>query len=175
MIKHKPVIFDPEVDQLCYEFDYNAVETNDLLDKVYGNVTIEDLRRIALWKLDRVIDVPESLLERLRSLAADEHLALESQHSRHAIDALVGCDGVGHPMASAFLKFIRPDIYPIIDVRAYRALTGRRLRYSQYTTQLYLDYAAQLREIADRLRKPLAEIDEQLYCFDKEKNGRIGA
>ena len=34
------------------------------------------------------------------------------------------------------------------DVRAYRALTGTRLRYSSYTVELYVGYVRRLRDIA---------------------------
>jgi hypothetical protein len=78
-------------------------------------------------------------------------------------------------MASAFLKLIRPTVFPIIDVRAYRALTGKRLRYTQYTTELYLKYVDQISAIAAQRSVPLAIVDEQLYCYDKAKNGKIDA
>jgi len=168
-------IFDVDVDALDYVFDYNAVQTDALRARSYDNVSLEDLRRIALWKLDRVVDVSESLLAQLRALAGAEGLTADSEQSRQVLDALVACDGVGYPMASAFLKFVRPDVYPIIDVRAYRALTGTRLRYNQYSTDLYLKYVARVAEIARRCRMPLAAVDEQLYCYDKAHNGSIDA
>jgi thermostable 8-oxoguanine DNA glycosylase len=166
-------VFDSTSDLLQYNFDYNAVETTALRNRTYENVSIDDLRRIALWKLDRVVDVPDSLLAALRDLAAKQELTVASKESREALEALVQCDGIGYPMASAFLKFIRPDVFPIIDVRAYRALTGKRLRYNDYSTELYLEYVVKLREIADCLDMPLATIDEQLYCYDKHLNGSI--
>ena len=76
-------------------------------------------------------------------------------------------------MASSILKFIRPDIFPIIDVRAYRALTGKKIYSSQYNIDLYVKYVEQLKEYADKLNRPLSEMDEQLYEFDKEHNGKI--
>ena len=75
--------------------------------------------------------------------------------------------------ASGILKFIKPDIFPIIDVRAYRALTGEKPYYSTYTYEKYVGYAKSLAKEAIRLGRPLREMDEQLYCFDQECNGRI--
>jgi thermostable 8-oxoguanine DNA glycosylase len=66
-------------------------------------------------------------------------------------------------MASAILKFIHPAAFPIIDVRAYRALTGKRLRTHHYSTQLYLEYVDELMKIADARQMDLARVDEQLY------------
>lgn len=76
-------------------------------------------------------------------------------------------------MASAILKFIKPTVFPIIDVRAYRALTGNKPYYTTYIYEKYMDYAERLTEISKRLNRPLREIDEQLYCYDKVANGEI--
>ena len=168
-------IFDPSTGPLDYLFDYNAVETSELRGRTYENVSLEDLRRIALWKLDRVVDIPEGLLLKLRALADKEPLEARSPEAVQVLNELVACDGVGYPMASAFLKFIRPKVFPIIDVRAYRALTGIRLRYNQYNTELYLAYVERIAAIATKRGVPLALVDEQLYCYDKAKNGKIDA
>lgn len=167
--------FDANVDSLNYKFDYNPIETEALRSRSYAALTLDDLRRIALWKLDRVVDVPQGLLDKLQALATTNPLTARSKEATEVLNALVACNGVGYPMASAFLKFLRPDVFPIIDVRAYRALHGKRLRTHQYTTDLYLQYTDELLGIANALKRPLAEIDEQLYCYDKEKNGRIDA
>lgn len=76
-------------------------------------------------------------------------------------------------MASATLKFLRPGVFPIIDVRAYRALTGTKPYYGTYTYEKYRDYTIELQKIAKEVSRPLREIDEQLYCFDEEQNGAI--
>jgi hypothetical protein len=78
---------------------------------------------VALWKLNRILDVLESVLQSLRKLKSTQPLHVDSVESRNALSELVACPGVGYPMASAFLKFLRPDTFPIIDVRAYRALS----------------------------------------------------
>lgn len=166
-------IFKIDSDRLDYEFDYNAVETNALRSRSYENLSIDDLRRITLWKLDRVVDVPEALLQQLRALSTTNPLTARSDAAQEALNALVACDGIGYPMASAFLKFIRPDVFPIIDVRAYRALTGKRLRTRQYNTDLYLWYVDRILEISARRGVAFPAIDEQLYCFDKDRNGTI--
>jgi thermostable 8-oxoguanine DNA glycosylase len=168
-------IFNAATDSLGHVFNYNAVETSALRGRTYENLSREDLRRFALWKLDRVVDIPESLLSKLRALADQEPLTARSSEAIQALDELVACDGVGYPMASAFLKFIRPNVFPIIDVRAYRALTGRRLRYNQYTTELYLGYVDQVSAIATTRNVSLDIVDEQLYCYDKANNGKIDA
>jgi hypothetical protein len=162
-------------DPLNFQFDYNPTETAALRSRTYENLSIEDLRRIALWKLDRVLDVPDGLLAKLRALPGNRNVTARSPQAIDVLERLVQCDGVGYPMASAILKFIHPRVFPIIDVRAYRALFGKRLRTHDYTTELYLEYVDKLQEIAAKRQVDLAVVDEQLYCFDKAKNGKIDA
>ena len=162
-------VFNLDCDPLNGVFSYNPEETERLKEKNYAEVSIDDLRQIALWKIDRVINVEDDVLDLLRKLSKQESLTA----GRQCIDALIQCEGVGYPMASTILKFIRPDVFPIIDVRAYRALTGQKMQSSQYTTDIYLDYVARLNKIAAVRKIPLSEVDEQLYCFDKTHNGKI--
>lgn len=168
-------VFDVSRDSLEYEYDYNPEETRALRKRLQRkqHPTIDDLRRVALWKMDRVLNVPESLLADLGALARRRKINRRDGKTGELIEALVRCHGIHYPMASAILKFVRPDVFPIIDVRAYRALTGRKLSRKTYSLQRYLDYADELERLAVRLERPLSEIDEQLYKFDQEQNDRI--
>lgn len=174
MIK-KIRIFDPTEDSLNYDFSYNSDETKEL-HKIFNNksdMSINDLRRIYLWKLDRVVNISDETILKLNLISTKTDLTIEDDLVKDLIKALVESNGVGYPMASAFLKFIRPDIFPIIDIRAYRALTGKKICYSSYKFELYVDYVKKLMDIAKKYNRPLSEIDEQLYCFDKENNKNI--
>lgn len=173
MVIRMPRTFNPETDQLQFTFDYNLSETEALRQLPDDPINIDVLRRIALWKINRIIHVQESTLDLLNQIKQADDLTIESELSRRAIEALVNSRGVRLPMASAFLKFIRPDVFPIIDARAYRAIYGQRIQGHQYSLPIYLDYARRIREIAGTLDMPLSEIDEQLYCFDRQHNGRI--
>jgi hypothetical protein len=168
-------IFNIEADKLNYEFGFNPKETSSIHNKLNNNsnLNINDMRRIALWKLDRVLNIPDEIIENLNKLASDKNLSHRDDISIKTIKDLVKCEGVGFPMASSILKFIRPDIYPIIDVRAYRALKGKKLYYSSYTLDLYLDYVDNLVQFSKLFKMPLKQIDEQLYEFDKKYNGKI--
>ncbi len=174
-IPHKYQQFDPSGPEIKYIFNYNSVETKDLHARLNGNpdLNICDLRRVSLWKLDRVLKVSEVTLSLLRAVAIKNDLKITDSIAKDAIEGLVASEGVGYPMASSILKFIRPDIFPIIDIRAYRALTGKKLYYKSYTLKKYLDYAERLQKIANDKCRPLCEIDEQLYCFDEKNNGPI--
>jgi len=167
--------FEPSTDELKYEFSYNPVETAALHARLNNMATLDvcDLRRVSLWKLDRVLNVSESTLSKLRAVAAAKKLVITDKVAKEAIEDLVASEGVGFPMASAILKFIKPEVFPIIDIRAYRALTGKKPYYSTYTLTKYLDYARRLGEISKAAGRPLREVDEQLYCFDEKYNGKI--
>ncbi len=177
MAKKKRVYnkFESEIDKLDYAFSYNDEETKELHKKLNGATTIteNDLRRISLWKSDRVLSVSDETLEKLQKLSQTESITLRDALVKETIELLVLSQGIGFPMASAILKFINPNVFPIIDVRAYRALTGKKPYYSTYTYEKYIEYAEELHVLAERLKRPLREIDEQLYCFDEVKNGKI--
>jgi hypothetical protein len=172
-------MYDQANDVLEFSFEYNNDETTSLNKLANGNsqIDLELLRRIALWKFDRVLDVPNDTLEKLRAVATDRDLCVDSKETQLLIEELIGCRGVGLPMASTILKFLRPDVFPIIDVRAYRALYGTKPYFSQSTNrkniQRYLAYTAEVQSISRRLGPPLRDIDEQLYEFDKKFNGAI--
>lgn len=167
--------FDRATDSLNFSFNYNNAETAELHRKLNdnANVDINDLRRVSLWKSDRVMSVSDETLLKLQKLTAKKSIAITDDLSREVIECLVACDGIGYPMASSILKFLRPEVFPIIDVRAYRALTGTKPYYGTYTYEKYRDYAVELQRIALSTSRPLREIDEQLYCFDEKHNGVI--
>lgn len=174
-IKKTYTKYNPSTDHLEYTFHYNDAETTILQEKLNKNsqVGIDDLRRIALWKIDRVLNVPDDTIAKLGNLAAKQDLTVEDEIVKDVIQDLLNADGIGFPMASAILKFLRPDVFPIIDVRAYRAFTGTKPNYSTYTYEKYIEYAKELSADAKKRNRALRDMDEQLYRFDQEKNGKI--
>ncbi len=167
--------FDIHSDSLNYDFSYNPDETKFLQKNIKNkkNITVDDIRRIALWKLDRVLDVSEETISNLQKIAVQKDIILKSDLVLSTLNMLTSSNGIGFPMASAILKFIRPDIFPIIDVRAYRTIYGKKIYSSQYTIEKYIAYVEKIYEISKSLNIELSQVDEQLYCFDKEHNGKI--
>lgn len=167
--------FDPRADRLNYQFEFNLDERDAIRERVETSpaIDISDIRRMALWKLDRVVAVSDETLDQLRTLSQRNPLCVSDDISRRVIEGLVVSPGISYPMASAILKFIRPDVFPIIDVRAYRALTGRKLYFKAYSFELYRDYALKLRDMAEATGVAFPNMDEQLYCFDADRNGKI--
>tara|TARA_B100000315_G_C14538825_1_gene569791 strand:+ start:863 stop:1396 length:534 start_codon:yes stop_codon:yes gene_type:complete len=167
--------FEYKKDILNFKFSYNDKETGELNEILNNNakINIDQIRRVALWKIDRVIDIPDNILDKIRSIVSTKTISLDSTEVKKLIEELISCQGIGMPMASAILKFYRPDVFPIIDVRAYRALRGKKIYYSQYNVDIYLKYANDLHDLASSLKRPLREMDEQLYMYDKEHNKKI--
>jgi len=167
--------FHLDIDSLNYNFSYNTEETKKIQSIMQNkkDISVEDLRRISLWKLDRVLDVSEETITNLQKIATMTELKIESNLVSETLELLTNSNGIGFPMASSILKFIRPDIFPIIDVRAYRTIYGKKISSTQYTVEIYLDYVKKIYEISKRLNMEVYEVDEQLYCFDKEHNGKI--
>lgn len=127
--------YRPEQDALDFTFSYNDNETAELHAKLNGSTSIteDDLRRVSLWKSDRVLSVSKKTLEKLNELSAKSDVKLKDELVKEVIENLVISQGIGFPMASAILKFIKPTVFPIIDVRAYRALTGKKPYYATYS------------------------------------------
>lgn len=174
-LKKSYIKYDQSKDELDFDFSYNDEETNQLHEKLNGSITIseDDLRRISLWKSNRILSVTGETLQKLNNLSENKNISLRDPLVKEVIDGLVLSQGIGFPMASAILKFINPNVFPIIDVRAYRALTGNKPYYGTYTYDKYIEYSEILTSISKSTNKQLREIDEQLYCFDKKHNGAI--
>jgi len=168
-------IFNPKHDKLDYEYSYNTIEgefLNNLLNH-NSDFDLDNLRRVALWKIDRVLNIPDATIDKIRNLVKDEELNYRDLKVKVVINELLQCQGIGLPMASTILKFLRPDVFPIIDVRAYRALYGKKIYQYQYNYDLYVDYTEKVYEISKMFDMKLSSVDEQLYRFDQEHNGKI--
>ena len=158
------VQFDITKDKLDYDFSYNASETNNLknlFSEIRDNktLTINNLRRVSLWKIDRVLEISEKLIKKLDYLAKDKSANIFDDNIKKIIVNLTNSNGVGFPMASAILKFLRPDIFPIIDIRSYRAIFNKKLYSSQYSIDVYYNYVKEIYLIRDKLKLPLDKIN----------------
>ena len=168
-------VFKVEEDHFDYDFQYNLDEKKIIKDNIgqQTSINIDDLRRIALWKYDRIIDVDDEFLIQLYSVVSGEKVSIDDLDVQKIINDLVACTGIGYPLASTILKFINPQVFPIIDVRAYRAVFGKRIYSSQHSLMRYVEYTRKLYEISSSLGIPLEEVDEKLYVYDKIFNGKL--
>lgn len=164
-------------------YNYNLNEKEELIKlshEIKNNserhLSLEDLRRVVLWKLNRIIYIDESLLSDLNSLAKSKGKNIENQEIKRIIRELLNSTGVQLPMASTILKFLRSDIFPIIDIRAYRALFGEKKNLGENCKnkfEIYVGYIKRLKEISKETGINFDKIDEGLYQFDKKENKDI--
>jgi thermostable 8-oxoguanine DNA glycosylase len=167
--------YDVSTGPLNFKFEYNPDETAALHKKLNGAaaITANDLRQVSLWKSDRTLNVSDETLAKLAELSAKTNVTIDDPIVKEVLEMLMDSQGIGLPMASSIIKFINPNVFPIIDIRAYRALTGKKANQSTYTVGNYIAYTKRLTAIAAEWGRPLRDIDEQLYCFDKEYNKTI--
>jgi len=160
---------------LTYSFDYQADESKRIHKNLSGKSSLNeaDIWQIALWKYNRVINISPDVLNRLEEIKTDHSLTIESEYVQDTIKKLIKCKGISYPLASTILKFLRPDEFPIIDVRAYRAIYGKKIYYSSYSLKKYISYVNEVKKISKQKGLPLHEVDQQLYMYDKEENGKI--
>ena len=159
-----------------FKFEYNNDETKKIKERFSDKnkkISLDDLRRVSLWKLNRVLDIEDKTIEKINIIRLKEDLKYNENIVIEIINELKKSSGVGFPMLSSFLKFLRPDIFPIIDIRAYRALYGKKIIYGQYSIEKYFDYIKKVYEIQEKTGLELYQVDEQLYCFDRDYNGKI--
>jgi hypothetical protein len=90
-------------DSLNYDFSYNDEETIALHQRVNSNskIDINDLRRISLWKIDRVLGVNDETIDKLRLLVGSIDISISDGLVKEIIDDLVNFQGIGFPMASS--------------------------------------------------------------------------
>ena len=77
-IKFNP---DHETHTLKYDFEYNKNEKLEL-HKLLNNsssIDVHDLRRVSLWKLNRILEVSDDIIEDLRKLASLKTIEINSE------------------------------------------------------------------------------------------------
>lgn len=167
--------------QLMEEYNYQS-ELTDKLD----NFNIEEFNReifyeIVLWKLNRHPRIEDSLLNELKILSL-----LKPQHHRESLSILkklLSCHGIRLPMASTIFRFLNPDVFQIIDDRAYRVLLPKckmptkpkviNENYLSESCSIYFDYLDELHNVCNDML-PFKESDRILYFLDKKLGNKIG-
>ncbi len=168
------------------DYDYNEQETAalDTLSRFDIRITPDLLRRITLWKLDRVLKIDEKsclILESMRKYKQFDGNCKEA--TRNVLSVLFEQKGVGLPMASTYLRFINPEVFPIIDVRALRAAFDYNpaelgeakfpnLATAKNRIDIYIKYVERLNMLAEDgyhgMRIAFGDLDRVLYVIDQK-------
>ena len=108
-----------------------------------------------------------------------EKQALEDEKTAQVIEKLLQTKGMQLPMASTVLHFYYPEVFPIIDQRAYRELYAmdypKTMTKIPMLTELYLKYIKDCWEYQQEKCPEIAfsKIDKVLYQLDKEKGNKV--
>ncbi|WP_266363819.1 hypothetical protein [Tellurirhabdus rosea] len=142
-----------------------------------GPFSQETINEIALWKVNRYALLEEELISQLNEL-----VNLKPGQHRQAEGVLrkllqKETKGVDLPMASTMLRFRNPEVFQIIDRRAYRVLMVNVDKYNLYTAssvdtkvKTYFEYLDELIRFCADKAIPFTEADMLLYQLDKKYN-----
>jgi hypothetical protein len=178
------------VGDLLKEYKYQP-ELTVQLDNL-DLITREEFYRIALWKVDRFPSVSDDILHSingLKKLTPGDH---RESSSYKTLECLLQCKGIQLPMASTLFRFANPEVFQIIDKRAYRALylglEGQErnsypnkhfkpseesmLKWVRESIEIYFQYLDDLRRI-DCKKIPFRHADRILYQLDIVTGGRV--
>jgi len=109
-------------------FDYQK-ELTVKLDKTKSQFNQELLNEIVLWKVNRYALFNSTLISEINTISSWK--VLNKEKTRKILTSLLKTKGVQLAMASNILRFRNPNIFQIIDQRAYRVIKGDPLKLSQ--------------------------------------------
>ena len=139
------------------------------------------INEIVLWKMNRRPQVTEELIDAiflLKEIKTPLQI-LTDEKTAKVVEKLLQTKGMQLPMASTVLHFYYPEIFPIIDQRAYRELYAmdypKTMTKIPMLTELYLKYIKDCWEYQQEKCPEIAfsQIDKVLYQLDKEKGNKV--
>ena len=155
--------------------------TDELDELQHRDFDIHTIRQITLWKLERYVGLSDDTLKKFNALKSLN--IIDKTKTKQVLKALLDSVGIGLPMASTYLRFINPQIYQIIDARAYRAAFDYTQQDKLGTTDpsklinIYIKYLDKLRDIADSgyhgMFVKFEDLDRFLYDIDKESGFEV--
>jgi hypothetical protein len=172
-LKYK-TIFNIDIILSDYPFDYQKALTKKL-DTLSGNFNKSIVNEIVLWKVTRYVDINNETMTLLNRIKKTDR-TLKIELTGQLLKKLLLTKGIRLPMASTILRFKNPNIYQIVDQRAYRLLYGNEFKMPHNINKqidLYLDYLAKLRKVCIDKNIPFSQADRIFYGVDKKLNGQI--
>ncbi|UUQ64881.1 hypothetical protein NLK61_27425 [Pseudomonas fuscovaginae UPB0736] len=168
---------------LMDRYDYQSELTKKLDGLDATQLTEQTLLEIVLWKLDRYPQLDTSLLEEIKAVG---HLkAKQHREAKDVLGKLLLSSGIRLPMASTILRFVNPDVFQIIDERAFRMLRPnlknypdkpvvktRLSAYVEKSSEIYFDYLDAIHEVVSE-KLPFRLADRILYQLDIERDNKI--
>lgn len=169
------------LNRFTYDDETEIMDRISKVDKSDYRENKDIINEIVLWKMNRRPQVEEALIDAIYELEIIKTPleAVESKLTARVVEMLLLSKGMQLPMASTVLHFYYPEIYPIIDQRAYRELYGEE--YPKYITnvetlmKIYTNYIVDCYQYQQE-RCPeisFSKIDKILYQLDKEKGFKV--
>lgn len=134
--------------------------------KERGAIALDELLEIVRWKSTRAL--PRAMRNDPDQVTELSRAALSTAHERLRIEYLRALHGVEWPMASVVLHFIHREKYPVLDVRALRALGVEQP--STYTYEFWMKYVLVTRDASERFGVTMRDLDRALWQWDKQNN-----
>jgi len=169
------------LNRFIYDDETEIMDRISKVDKSDYRENKDIINEIVLWKMNRRPQVDEKVIDTLYGLDCIRTPleASESELTARVVEMLLLSKGMQLPMASTVLHFYFPDVYPIIDQRAYRELYGEE--YPKYTTKvetlvkMYMKYISDCYKYQQKQcpEVSFAKIDKVLYQMDKEKGFKV--
>ena len=156
-----------------YNYQQDLTPKLDKLDSS-DDFTEINLLEIVLWKVNRYPAYTPELISNLKNV---KNLKC-AEDAKELLSELLITRGFDLPMASTVLRFLRSDIFQIIDKRVYRFITPERntlylSRNIDKKIELYFNYLQRLREVCTIHNIPFEISDRVFYQLDKIHNGHI--
>lgn len=130
-----------------------------------GYLTQPEFIQICRWKTPRSRKTAAS--NESAYIEAVTRTALSTTSEQLRIEILTLLNGVSWPTASVILQFCHRDPYPILDFRALWSL-GVDANDITYNFDLWWEYTAICRNLADKYRLSMRELDRALWQYSKE-------
>lgn len=150
-------------------------EEKELFDEISekinrGDWEWNDLERIVYWKSQRASSYFEENDQRMVNEIVKQ--VINTDDITKKVELLQSIKGIQVPMSSAFLMFIDPTKYTVIDVRAWNTL--QKMEYltsdlsSTPSVEEYLLYLGTCRALATEYEVSLRDLDRTLWILDTE-------
>ncbi|MCZ2339834.1 MAG: hypothetical protein LC127_16940 [Chitinophagales bacterium] len=115
-----------EIDTSLKDYKYQPKLT-EKLEGLSENFTQETINEIVRWKVNRYSELNPETLNLLNQIRMDDK-DIDVDLTKDLLRILLDTPGIRLPMASTILRFKNPNIYQIIDQRAYRFLRNEDLK-----------------------------------------------
>lgn len=195
-----------EAQEVWRKFDSRYPSDQEIIDKIeeakQSKIDSYDaiINEIVLWKLNRQVEIEKDLIEEIKDLTKlfpspflRQHFKEESNEWKRIREVLLKLldktetTGVKIAMASTILKMFYPEVFPIIDRRAYHCMSVYKGKtkdlelkehwkaetcievYRNYINDCY-DYFVNVMEGEGAFK----QVDQVLYQIDKNAGHPLG-